>query len=141
MKVHEYHARSLEATLSRADEAIYRMERLLSERGQGGVVRKIEDTLAAEARDGLLIQLGTLRDSLAAVATTFSLESHLLDIRQVLFAEISTLWVLFENCRPARMKGYGQEFTPEARVTLERNIDKLLAQVLAMRSQVDLPLR
>src|SRR5690348_15411770 len=31
MKLHEYHARSLEATRSRADEAIHRIDRLLSE--------------------------------------------------------------------------------------------------------------
>ncbi len=136
MKLHEYHARSLEATLSRADEAIHRMDGLLSEHGQDGVVRRIEDTLAPEARHSLLMQLRTLQGSLAELARTFSLEAHPLDIRRVLDAEISTLWVLFENCRPARMKGYGQEFAPEARAALERNVELLLERVLAMRSQV-----
>jgi hypothetical protein len=55
----------------------------------------------------------------------------------VLDAEISTLWVLFENCRPARLRGYGQEFAPDARTTLEETAENLVAQILTMRAQLD----
>lgn len=137
MKLHEYHSRSLEATLSRADEAIHRMERLLTNAGQDGAVRKIENTLSPELRGVLLTQLHTLQVMLAAMAESFSLQPHPLDIRRVLDAEISTLWVLFEDCRPARMKGYGQKFPPETRTALEETVEKLLAHVLTMREKVD----
>jgi hypothetical protein len=137
VRLHEYHARSLEATLSRADEAIHRMEQLLTNGGQDGIVRKIEDTLSAESRDALLSQLHSLQIKLAAMAKSFSLDPHPLDIRRVLDAEISTLWVLFENCQPARMKGYGQEFAPEARVALEETVEDLAAHVLTMRAQLE----
>ena len=137
MRVHEYHARSLEATLSRADEAIHRMEQLLTNGGQDGIVRKIEDTLSPESRDALLSQLRSLQAKLATMAKSFSLAPHPLDIRRVLDAEISTLWVLFEDCRPARMKGYGQAFAPEARAALEETVENLAAHVLTMRAQLD----
>lgn len=137
MKLHEYHARSLEATLSRADEAVHRMERLLTHAGQDGAVRKIENTMSSESRKVLLAQLHALRKMLAAMAESFSLQPHPLDIRRVLDAEISTLWVLFEDCRPARMKGYGQKFSAEASAALEETVEKLLAHVLTMRERVD----
>jgi hypothetical protein len=135
--LHEYHTRSLEATLSRADDAMNRMERLLLNSGQDGAVRKVEDTLSAEARETLLAQLRALRNLLAALAEAFSLQPHALDIRRVLDAELSTLWVLLEDCRPARMKGYGQQFAPEARTALEEHVEQLLAHVATMRGQVD----
>jgi hypothetical protein len=137
LRLHEYHARSVEATLSRADEAIHRMERLLTKGGQEGVVSKIEDTLSPELREVLLSQLRTLQVMLARMANSFSLDPHPLDIRRVLDAEISTLWVLFEDCRPARMKGYGQEFAPEARAALEETVEGLVAHVLTMRARLD----
>lgn len=61
MKLHEYHARSLEATLSRVDEALNRMERLLIAGGQEGVVRKIENTLSPGSSEILLAEVGSLR--------------------------------------------------------------------------------
>jgi len=137
MILHEYHARSLEATLSRADDAMHRMERLLANAGQGGAVRKVENTLSNEAREALLAQLRALRTLLSSLATAFSLEPHALDIRRVLDAELSTLWVLFEDCRPSRMKGYGQPFAAEARSELEERVEALLAHVAAMRGQTD----
>lgn len=137
MRLHEYHARSLEATLSRADESIHRMEGLLIHSGQDGIVFKIENTLSLKSRDALLSQLVALKATLGSMAKAFSLNPHPLDIRRVLDAEISTLWVLFENCRPARLKGYGQEFAPDARTALEKTVESLVAQILTMRGQLD----
>jgi hypothetical protein len=136
MKLHEYHARSLEATLSRADDAVSRMLLLLKNAGQDGVVRKIEDTLSPESRAALAAGVDTLQKMLAEVADTFSLEAHSLDIARVMDAELSTLRVLFENCRPTRMKGYGQEFSLEAREELNQMMDKLIAHVCEMRTHI-----
>ncbi len=133
MKLHEFHARSLESSLTLADASVHRMERLLTDGGEEGVVRTIENTLSPELRATLLRFVRTLREMLAAMAESFSLEQHPLDIRRVLDAETSTLWVLFEDCRPARMKGYGQEFAPQARAGLDENIDRLVAHVRSMR--------
>jgi hypothetical protein len=137
MKLHEYHARSLEATLSRVDEALNRMERLLIAGGQEGVVRKIENTLSTGSSEILLAEVRSLRKMVGSLAQTFRLEPHPLDIRRVLDAEISTMWVLFENCRPERMKGYGQAFAKEAREALEKNVEMLLAQILKLRKRLE----
>lgn len=137
MRLHEYHARSLESTLSRADESIQRMEQLLVDGGHDGAVRKIKGKLSKESREALLAGVGSLGQLLKSMAQSFSLQPHPLDRRRVLQAELSYLWVLFENCRPARMKGYGQEFAEEARTALEKNVETLLAEILKMRKQLE----
>lgn len=58
------------------------------------------------------------------------------DIRQVLNAELSSAWVMLENCRPKRMKGYGVEFDPAARAALEESVEHLVAQVIALRAKI-----
>jgi hypothetical protein len=137
MKLHENHARSLESALNLADAAALRLERLLNERGQQGVVRVIEDTLSAETRSALLGQVRELRRMLAAMVESFSLEPHHMDLRRILDAETSSLWVLLEDCRPSRMKGYGQEFAPGARAALDATIDDLIAHVRRMRARIE----
>ncbi|HTQ61897.1 MAG TPA: hypothetical protein VMI32_16865 [Candidatus Solibacter sp.] len=137
MKLHELHARRLEATLSRADEAIHRMESLLMNDEQDGAVRKIENKLSPKSRETLLAKLHTLKIMLAGMAESFSLQPHPLDTRRVLNAEISTLWVQLEDCRPRRMKGYGQQFSQQASAALEEAVEELLQHVLAMRKGLD----
>lgn len=136
MNLHEFHARRLESTVSLSEAAIDRTEQLLRAGGQNGVIRKVRDSLSSEVRAELLGRLRELRQALEALAADFALAPHGLDIRQILDAEFSTLWVMFENCRPGRMKGYGQAFDPQARAALESHVEKLLSAVLSLRELV-----
>ena len=132
MQLHEFHARSLESSVNLADEAARRMERLLLDGGQEGLVRPITDTLSAEVREKFLAQVRELRRMLVQLVGLFSLTEHPVDLRQVLAAEVSALWVIFEDSRPARMRGYGQEFSPEPKTALEDLVDRLAKHTFAM---------
>jgi len=136
VKLHEFHARLLESTLGLADGAIARMENLLAREEKGGAVRTVNDTLAAETRSALLQKLRSLRNLMLEMASALSLAQSVLDIRQVLAAELSTLWVNFEDCRPAKMKGYGQPFEPEARATIEQHVERILNTIHELRAIV-----
>jgi len=136
MKLHELHQRRLEVTVSLVENGLDRMERLLSEGPPGGSVRTVEDTLSPEERSSLLVDFGHLRSQLRRLAEQYSLQRHAVDIHQVLNAELSSAWVMIENCRPKRMKGYGVEFDPVVRATLEDNVEQLLARVLALRAKL-----
>ncbi len=136
MKLHELHQRRLEVTVSLVENGLDRMERLLSEGPPGGSVRTVEDTLSPEERSSLLDDIGHLRSQLRRLAEQYSLQRHAVDIHQVLNAELSSAWVMIENCRPKRMKGYGVEFDPVVRATLEENVEQLLARVLALRAKL-----
>ncbi len=136
MNLHEFHARRLESTVCLAEAAIDRTEQLLRGTERDGVIRKVSDSLSAEARTELVNRVRELRQSLETLAADFTLSPRSLDIRQVLDAEFSTLWVMFENCRPSRMKGYGQAFDPQARVALEAHVEKLLHTTLSLRKLI-----
>ena len=137
MKLHELHARSLSSALGLADSSVQRMERLLMEGGQPGVVRPVEDTLNTAKRRELLEAVETLKRQVSEAAARFDLEKHPLDIHRVIQAEISSLWVIFEDCRPERMKGYGQIFEPEVKAALENTINALTAQTLKIRALME----
>jgi hypothetical protein len=134
VKLHELHARSLESTLILADESLLRMRRLLREAGQEGIVRQVTNTMNEDARHDLIGAIDELARDFQSFAADFSLEQHDLDLRRVLDAELSSLWVDLQDCRPDRMKGYGQTFTPEAGALLENRIERLLARIEAIRT-------
>ena len=132
MTLHEFHARSLASTLILADASVRRMERLLTNGGERGLIRSIESTLSKEERTVLLHDVHSLQRMLTLMAESFALPRSTLDLRRVLDGELSTLWVLFEDCRPERMKGYGQEFSPEERSRLEETVNQLTDRVRAI---------
>lgn len=134
MKLHEFHARSLESTLILADESMLHMERLLRENGQAGIIRRVESSLSPEKQQLLLREVAKLRRMLADFAADFSLEPHLLDVRRVILAELSSLWVHLQDSRPDRMTGYGKIFDEEASQRLLATVEKLLDQVMAMQA-------
>lgn len=136
MTLHEFHARSLASTLTLADASVRRMERLLANGGEEGLIRVIQNTLSPDECSAFLRDVHSLRDMLTVMAETFSLQRSSFDLRRVLDAELSTLWVLFEDCRPARMKGYGQIFSPEDGARLEEMANQLADHVQRLRGRL-----
>ncbi len=136
MTLHEYHSRSLASTLALADASVRRMERLLADGGEEGLIRFIQNTLSPDECSAILRDVRRLRDMLTLMTETFSLQRSSLDLRRVLDAELSTLWVLFEDCRPERMKGYGQDFSPEDSVRLDETANQLTSHVRRMRGRL-----
>lgn len=134
MELHELHRRRLEATVSLVEDGLERVERLLRESGRSGIVRAVEDNLTPEERASLLEKVRGLRSELRSFAERFGLERHPVDIRQVCNAELSSAWVMLENCRPKRMKGFGVEMPPGTRAELEAGVEKLLAAVQSLRA-------
>jgi hypothetical protein len=134
MKLHEFQARGLESMLILADESLLRMRRLLREQGQQGIIRRITNTMSDAKRTEISKKLQVLLELFEEFAAQFSLEHHPLDLQRVVEAELSSLWVNLQDCRPDRMKGYGQPFAPDAKILLERSVEGLLAQIEDMRA-------
>jgi enoyl-[acyl-carrier-protein] reductase (NADH) len=134
MKLHELHRRRLESTVQLIEAAMARIEAALQE--SGGIVHAIENSLSPRERDAVLDHIQRVRAAIATFACTFGLERRSIDVHQIIAAELSTVWVMLENCRPKRMKGYGVEFDGAARAALEEALEKLLAEVESLRSTV-----
>jgi len=75
----------------------------------------------------------TIRTRLSESLNRFSVQLRRPEPRQILAAELSTLWVVLENARPERMKGYGREFSPVDKSDWENLIEGLMSDIKEMR--------
>ena len=50
-------------------------------------------------------------------------------------AELSRLWVVLENARPERMRGYGREFSPEDKADWDKMIEELMSDIKEIRRE------
>ncbi len=79
-------------------------------------------------------KMRTIRTRLAASLNRFSIQLRKPEPRQILAAELSTLWVVLENARPEKMKGYGREFSPADKADWKSLVEALLQDVQEFRS-------
>jgi hypothetical protein len=135
MALDELHARRLATVEKMFDAALDRMELILrsaEEGSDGGEFSRITAEQARIARD----KMATIRSRLQEGLRHFSVRLERPEPKQMLAAELSTLWVILENARPERMKGYGREFAPQDRVEWENLIQALIHETEQIRGVV-----
>jgi len=131
MALDELHARRLATVASVFESALDRIELVLksleSPYGDGPSPVQAEHMRLAREK------MQTIRTRLSASLDRFSIQVRKPEPRQILAAELSTLWVVLENARPERMKGYGREFSPVDKVDWEKLIEGLMSDIKKMR--------
>ena len=133
MALDELHARRLATLISVFEGALERME-LALKRLETGSPDEPSDIMTASIRRGRE-KMAVIRTRLAESAKRFSIQVHKPGPRQLLAAELSRLWVVLENARPERMKGYGREFSPEDKVDWDKMIDGLMSDIKEIRRE------
>lgn len=101
MKLHELHRRRLESTVQLIESALARIEGALRDGGGTGIVHSIENPLSESERDGVLDHIRRLRTVLSAFARAFGLGQRSVDVRQIIAAELFSIWVMLENPEPS----------------------------------------
>jgi hypothetical protein len=117
------------------DAALDRMEQVLhsfEEGADGGEASRLSAEQARFIRD----KMTTIRNRLREGLQHFSVQLQKPEPKQMLIAELSTLWVILENARPERMKGYGREFAPQDRAEWENLIQALMHETELIRGTV-----
>ena len=126
MALDELHARRLATVANVFESALDRMELVLKSLESAG---EKEDWQFRQVRE----KMETIRSRLSESLKQFAIQVRKPGPRQVLAAELSRLWVVLENARPERMKGYGREFSPVDKIAWERLIEGLMSDVKEMR--------
>jgi hypothetical protein len=80
--------------------------------------------------------MATIRSSLQQGLRHFSVRLQEPEPKQMLVAELSTLWVILENARPERMQGYGVEFAPPDKAEWENLVQTLMDETEQIRGAV-----
>jgi hypothetical protein len=135
MALDELHARRLATVGNLFDAALDRMQLVLQsaeEGADGGEASRHLSQQAPFLRD----RMATIRARLHDGLRHFSVRLQKPEPKQMLIAELSTLWVILENARPERMKGYGAEFTAQDRAEWENLINALRDETELIRSTV-----
>jgi hypothetical protein len=131
MALDELHARRLATVASVFESALDRVELVLKslESASGNEPSRLKTEQIRLARE----KMETVRKRLSESMNRFSIQVRKPGPRQVLAAELSTLWVVLENARPERMKGYGREFSPADKADWENLIEGLMSDIKEMR--------
>ena len=135
MALDELHARRLATVGKMFDAALNRMEQVLhsleecTDRGEAS-------RMSAEQARLIRDKMATIRSRLREGLQHFSVQLQKPEPKQMLIAELSTLWVILENARPERMKGYGREFAPQDKAEWENLIQALMRETELIRGTV-----
>jgi hypothetical protein len=134
MALDELHARRLATVASIFASALDRMELVLKslESPYGDTLAPVQAEHVGLARE----KMRTIRTRLSASLNRFSIQLRKPEPRQILAAELSTLWVVLENARPERMKGYGRKFSPADKADWEELIEGLISDIEEIRRVV-----
>ncbi len=136
MALDEQHARRLTTVLTLLESAIERMEATLKRLDLRSSDRPELPGLSAGQIHQARHELRLMRRHVREIAERFGVHRQTPEPRQVIAAELSSLWVALENTLPERMKGYGREFAPEDRADWERLIRALLHDTERVRRGV-----
>jgi len=126
MALDELHTRRLATVAKVFDGALDRMELVLRSLKSAG---EEESEQIRQARK----KMESVRNRLAESLEHFAIRLRKPGPRQVFAAELSRLWVVLENARPERMKGYGTEFSPADKAAWEKLIEGLMSDVKELR--------
>jgi hypothetical protein len=135
MALDELHARRLATVGNLFDAALDRIELVLhsvEESPDGGEASR----LSAEDTRFIRDRITAIRSRLHEGLQHFSIQLQKPEPKQVLIAELSTLWVILENARPERMKGYGRVFAPQDKAEWEKLIQALMHETELIRGTV-----
>jgi hypothetical protein len=121
----ESHRRVIASGLLVVDSAAVRILDLLDNRNAASVMRLIEGSVNADEKEHLRIGLLRLQELISVLVLKYDLDPTRKDLRRILTADVSQIWVSLEDCRPARIRGYGAIPASTAKV-LETDLQELL---------------
>lgn len=132
MALDELHVRRLATVVTVVEDALDRIELVLRtlEKSQQASSHHVTTEQIPQARE----RMEMIRRRLNEALERFAVRPHKPEPKQVLAAELSALWVVLENARPERMKGYGRKFAAADKADWERLIEGLLQEVEQIRS-------
>ena len=129
------HARRLATVGNLLDSALDRMERVVHFAEQSPEGRE-SSRLSADQVRFIREEMAAVRARLHEGLRHFSVRLQRPEPKQMLIAELSSLWVILENARPERLKGYGLEFSPQDKADWEDLIQALLQGTETIRGTV-----
>jgi hypothetical protein len=107
------------------DAAAVRMLNLLEHRGSTPTMNVIEGEVSEKERNYLRTRAKELQGLISRFVQKYQLQPSKRNLRRILAADASQIWVTLEDCRPARIRGYGEMATSAADL-VEGDVQEML---------------
>ncbi len=133
MALNELYARRLATLVTLIEDAIERIERILTKQSALLDAGLPSVRLTHAQIDQAHQHLQVMRRHVRELADRFNVQRRTPEPQQVIAAELSSLWVMLENSLPEQMKGYGREFAPDDRKDWEQHVRALLQDTERIR--------
>lgn len=129
----ESHRRVLGSGMSIVDSSVVRVLDLLDARNSPAAIPPVEGSIPEDEKIEIKRRLLQLQDLIRLLVEKYDLEPSKKNLSRVLAAEVSQIWVILEDCRPGRMRGYGA-MAESAADALEADVAKMLKIANWLRS-------
>lgn len=123
--VSDSHRRVIGSGMLIIDAAAVRMLDLLEERNSPAAMKVVEGSVSESEREQITGRLRQLQALIASFVRKYDLQPSKRSLRRILASDVSQIWVTLEDCRPARIRGYGTMSASSAK-SLESDLQETL---------------
>jgi hypothetical protein len=121
----ENHRRVMGSGMLIVDAAAVRMLNLLENRSSPAAMNVIEGEVSEREREHIGTWLRELQALIARLVDKYHLQPAKKNLRRILASDVSQIWVTLEDCRPARIRGYGAMSASSAEL-MEADLQEML---------------
>jgi hypothetical protein len=129
----ESHRRVIGSGMVIVDAAAVRALDLLEDRHSPAAMKVIEGSVTEREREYIRTGLLQLQTLITAFARKYGLHPSKRNLRRILAADVSQIWVALEDSRPIRIRGYGT-MLPSSAESLEADLQTMLQIASRLRS-------
>ena len=127
------HRRVIASGMLIVDAAAVRMLDLLEDRNSPAAMKTIEGSVTESEREQIRAAILQLQTLIASFVRKRDLRPSKKNLRRILAADVSQIWVALEDSRPVRIRGYGAMPTSSAE-SLEADLQELLLVANRLRA-------
>ncbi len=127
------HRRVIASGMLIVDAAAVRMLDLLEDRNSPAAMKTIEGSVTDSERERIGASLVQLQTLIASFVRKYDLQPSKKNLRRIMAADVSQIWVALEDSRPARIRGYGAMPISSAE-SLEADLQELLSVANRLRT-------
>jgi len=121
----ENHRRVMGSGMLIVDAAAVRMLNLLENRSSPAAMNVIEGEVSEREREHIRTWLRELQALIARLVDKYHLQPAKKNLRRILASDVSQIRVTLEDCRPARIRGYGAMSASSAE-SMEADLQEML---------------
>jgi hypothetical protein len=127
------HRRVIASGMLIVDAAAVRMLNLLEDRNSPAAMKTVEGFVTESEREQVRASLLQLQTLIASFVRKYDLRPSKKNLRRILAADVSQIWVALEDSRPSRIRGYGAMPISSAE-SLEADLQELLLVANRLRA-------